>query len=280
MAEEDAQRLAILEELRSLVASAGDDVPLDLGSALVSAHEQPWLEPDLLLSDLDELAADLHVPAGADVVQQIARLNHHLFTTLGFCGDDAVYDAPFNSYLDRVLDRRKGLPILLSVVYLEVGRRVGVRCDPISFPGHFLVATRDHEPRFFVDPFGGGAVLRVEQLLAQLARLLERPILAREDAEEYLAPCTNRAVLVRMNNNLKASFLRRRDDQGALRAVDRMLIFAPTWTDLRRDRALLLARLERTGEAIASLERYLEAKPRADDADDLNAFLQQLKQLD
>jgi regulator of sirC expression with transglutaminase-like and TPR domain len=279
MAEEESQRRSVLLELRSLVASAGDDLPLDVAAALVSAHEQPWLEVDLLISDLDELAAGLHVPAGASTIQQIARLNHHLFTTLGFRGDEAVYDAPFNSYLDRVLERRKGLPILLSVVYLEVGRRAGIQCDGVSFPGHFLVSTRDHDPRFFVDPFGGGAILRIEQLLSSLAKLLKRPILAREDAEEYLQPCTNRALLVRMNNNLKASFLRRRDDAGALRAVDRMLILAPQWIGLLRDRALLLARLDRSEEAIPPLERYLEAKPTADDADDLNAFLQQLRQL-
>ena len=277
--EEEAQRRTVLDELRALVASTGDHVPLDLGAALVAAHEQPWLEPDLLISDLDELAAGLHVPEGADVIQQIARLNHHLFTDLGFCGDDAVYDAPFNSYLDRVLERRRGLPILLAVVYLEVGRRAGVHCEGVSFPGHFLVATRGHEPRFFIDPYGGGAVLRIDQLLAQLARLLERPVVAMEDAAEYLEPCTNRALLVRMNGNLKASFLRRRDDMGALRAVDRMLILAPTWVGLYRDRALLLARLERTSEAIAPLERYLEAMPKADDAGDLHAFLEQLRQL-
>lgn len=277
MAEEEAQRRSILNEFRALVA--GGPIPLDLGAALVSAHEQPWIEPDLILSDLDELAAGLHIPSGAPVVQQIARLNHHLFETLDFQGDEGVYDAPYNSYLDRVLERRKGLPILLSLVYLEVGRRAGVQCDGVSFPGHFLVSTRDHDPRFFIDPFGGGAVLRTEQLLTYLAKILKRPVLAASDAEEYLAPCTSRELLVRLNHNLKASFLRRRDDPGALRAVDRLQLLAPQRADLDRDRALLLARLDRPGEAIAPLERYLEAAPSADDAEDLAKFLDQLKAL-
>ncbi len=279
MEEEEAQRRSALEEFRSLARSTGDHIPLDLGAALIAAHEQPWLQVDLVISDLDALAHGLHVPEDADVIQQIARLNHHLFTTLGFEGDEAVYDAPFNSYVDRVLERRKGLPILLSLVYLEVARRAGIACDGVNYPGHFLVSSRGHEPRFFVDPFGGGRILRTEQLLASLAKLLERPVLAVEDAEEYLQPCTNRALLVRMNNNLKASFLRRADDAGALPAVDRMLILAPTWSALLRDRALLLARMDRATEAIDPLLRYLEAEPRADDAEDLHAFLQQLEQL-
>jgi regulator of sirC expression with transglutaminase-like and TPR domain len=279
MPEEEARRRTTLDALRALAAGGGESVPLDLGAALVAAHEQPWLEPDLVVSDLDELAGGLHMPTGAPLVEQVARLNHHLFSTLGFCGDEAVYDAPFNSYLDRVLERRKGLPILLSLVYLEVARRVGVACDGVSFPGHFLVGTRGHEPRFFVDPFHRGAVLREDQLLARLAGRLERPVLAREDAERYLAPCTNRALLVRMNRNLKASFLRRRDDAGALRAVDRLLILAPDEPELLRDRALLLARLDRPADAIDPLQRYLELRPQAEDTADLTAFLKQLEEL-
>ncbi len=262
-----------------MVASGGDHLPLDLGAALVTAHEQPWLEPDNLLADLDSLASDLHIPAGSPGVQQVARLNHHLFTTLGFRGDEEVYDAPFNSYLDRVLERRKGLPILLSVVYLEVARRVGVACEGVSFPGHFLVATQGHDPRFFVDPFGRGTILRVDQLLGLLAKRLGRPVMAMEDAEQYLAPCSHRAILIRMNNNLKASFLRRRDDLGALRAVDRLEILDPAQPDLQRDRALLLARLDRPQEAVAPLEAYLDARPEAEDAVELAVFLEQLKAL-
>lgn len=277
MEQPDERRSQRLEELRGLIARFGDHAPLDRGLALVTSHEQPWLEPDGLIADLDALTHGLHVPDEADPIEAVARLNHHLFAGLGFTGDEDNYDAPHNSFLDRVLERRRGLPILLCIVYLEVGRRVGVGLEGINFPGHFLVAPTAAEPRFFVDPFAAGAVRRPDQLLSHLSRVLGRPVLAQEDAEQHLTPCSNRQTLVRVSNNLKASYLRRHDNPGALRAVDRLRILAPEVPEFRRDRALLLARLERPQEAVGELEGYLEQAPDARDAAELAAYLQRLK---
>ncbi len=277
MEDSEKQRSQRLDELRALVARYGEHLPLDLGVALIACHEQPWLEPESLVARLDALAHGLHVPEEADPIEQIARLNHHLFTTLGFTGDEETYDAPHNSFLDRVLERRRGLPILLCVVYLELGRRVGVQLDGVNFPGHFLVAPPASEPRFLVDPFAQGAIRRPDQLLSHLSRVLERPVLAPEEAEPFIQPCGNRQTLVRVSNNLKASYLRRRDDDGALRAVDRLRILAPEVAAFRRDRALLLARMERPREAIPELECYLEEAPDAGDAGELAQYLERLK---
>ena len=221
--------------------AAAPTLRLDLGAALLAADEEPGLDPATVVGALDALAATIHIPAGASPFEAVARLNHRLFTELGFTGDEDEYDHPDNSHLGRVLARRRGLPILLSVVYMEVARRHGVIIDGVGFPGHFIVSPQGVSPRFFVDPFHQGLVLRPEALLG---RLCERTGARGVDPEawaRFTAAVDARAILVRMNNNLKASWGRRGCLEGVLRAVDRNLALCPQDADERalRDRLLV-----------------------------------------
>lgn len=253
-------------------AAHADAPRLDLGAALIAAHEQPWLSVPGLLDHLDRLARGLHLPDGEGVVRQVARLNHHLFARLGFRGQQDDYDAPFHSYLDRVLESRRGLPILLSIVWLEVGRRAGFAGDGVAFPGHFLVAPRGASPRFFVDPFDGGAI----RTHGQLAMALTRQGAEQPQIDTILGPAQPKAVLVRVNQNLKGAFLRRRDDAGALRAVERIRALQPDAEEPWREQGLLLARLGRQAEARALLDRWLD---RHSDHEDAVAVAQLMDQL-
>lgn len=231
--------------LARLLAEHGDEIPLDLGAAAVAAAEQPGLDPREVLAALDEVAAGLRIPKGASVFEAVARLNHHLFLERGFHGDRDEYDAPENSFLDRVIERRRGLPILLSILYVEVGRRAGFALHGVGFPGHFVAAPTHARPPFFVDPFHGGRIQRPEALLARLAEMTGDPLPKGTTWHPVLDPVHGRQVLIRVFHNLKAAYLRRGQLEDALRAVDRLVLLDPEAESPRRARAALLQRLGR-----------------------------------
>ena len=274
---EEHLRAAARARFAQLAQGADADLALDEAAAWLAAEDQPGTEAALTLAALDELAAGLSVPPQADVFQQMARLVHHLFSHHGMTGDEEDYGNPHNSYLDRVLERRRGLPILLSVVVMEVGRRVGVDIDGIGFPGHFLVRPRKAEPPFFLDPFHGGRIVRLDELQVRLQGMGGGTVGAAQ-AGAWLAPVSARQILLRMNHNLKNSFLERRDLHGVLRAVERLLLLDPGQWAERRDRALILGQLGRRRAAITELNAYLEAFPLGPEADRLREHLARLQE--
>jgi regulator of sirC expression with transglutaminase-like and TPR domain len=209
-----------LDVLQALVDEKGDDLPLDRGAALLAAHEQPGVDPRAVLDALDELAAGVRIAPETEPIEAVARLHHRLFQELGFQGDDEEYDHPRNSRIDLAIQRRRGLPITLCVIYVEVARRKGLAVDPIGFPSHFLVSPRC-EPRFFVDPFAAGRIVREDDLLERL----EDMGLGHE-ANRWLAPVSARQVLVRMSHNLLGAYQRRGDRAGIERARLRLRVLA------------------------------------------------------
>ncbi len=261
-------------QLAALARDHGDDIPVARGAALIAAMEHPGQSAEVALDQLQALADRVSLNDEMPIFEVAARLNSLLFNELGFAGDRDDYDDPENSCLDSVLLRRRGLPILLSIVYVEVARRAGRLVHPIGFPGHFLVSPDGGEPPFYVDPFNQGSILRQETLLAQLASDYG---VRTDDAIRLLEPLQGRLVLYRVCGNLKNSWLRRGDAAGALRAIEGMLLFAPERVDQHRDRGLLLQQLGRVGEAISALERYLLACPGAADATDVAAHVDRLK---
>jgi regulator of sirC expression with transglutaminase-like and TPR domain len=238
-------------------ACAEDRLALDEGAALLAVEELDGGEPAGVLTALDRLAASIFVPPGADLYGFIARLNHKLFSELKLQGDEAEYDHPRNSLLPSVLERRRGLPILLCIVVIEVSRRLGVEIDGVSFPGHFVVSPRGADPRFWLDPFNGGAVLREEGLRSRLHQMAGAQDVDPEAWARFIAPVGADAILARVNNNLKGSYARRGDLDGVLRAVERNLVLRPDELDEQRSRGLLLAELGRVEEARVALEATL-----------------------
>lgn len=263
-------------ELMTLVRLYRDELPLDRAASLIAAEEGSNIDPDALVRDLDRLADGLYIPATASPYEAVARLNHHLFELNGFEGDTSQFDAPENSLLNHVLERKKGLPGLLSLIAIEVGRRVGFELLPIPFPTHFLIAPANAETRFYIDPFHKGEIHRPGYLRARLNRILGQEI----DNDLWLdaiAPASNSALLFRMCNNLKAAYLRRGNIEGALRAVEHLLVIDPSAYEELRDRGALQTQLGHTIEGIADFEAYIAARPYAPDADDVAQYLASLK---
>ena len=230
-----------------------EELPLDEAALVIAAHANSTLDVAGQLRRLDDIAAEVSRPDTASVCRV-------LFEQLGLRGDLQQYDDPRNSYLDQVLDRRRGIPISLSVLLIEVGRRCGLHLEGVGMPGHFLV--RDTaEPDLFIDAFGGGQ--RLDH--SGCERLLRMTTGVRmELAPAMLATSGHRATLARMLANLDASFERRADLQ-SLYWVSSLCLMIP---DLPLgDRVRLARRLDGLGrfdEAANVLEGVADTRPDSD----------------
>jgi regulator of sirC expression with transglutaminase-like and TPR domain len=231
-----------------LLSLPEDDVPLDEAAFLIAAHAHPALDPDAWLLRLDELASRCAAARSA------GELSERLFVAEGFAGNTTDYGDPRNSLLDDVIDRRLGIPITLSILMVEVGRRVGVPLHGVGMPGHFLVGA-EAEPGMFVDPFHGGRVLDAAGCRELFATLSGRNVLF---ADAYLEPTGTRAVLLRVLNNLQRSYLERGAADAAWVARLRLL-FAELPDRDRRQTAAVLGALGRFGEAAAVLDELAAA---------------------
>jgi regulator of sirC expression with transglutaminase-like and TPR domain len=219
------------------------DVPLDEAVFLIAAHAHPDLNLDDGLVRLDEIAAR-RVAARSP-----AELADVLFGVDGFAGNVDDYTDPRNSLLDDVIDRRLGIPITLSILMVEVGRRIGIPLHGVGMPGHFLVGASG-DPDVFVDPFHGGRVLDPSGCRALFAQL-SGPDAPFSDA--YLAPTGTRAVLLRVLNNLQRAYLER-SAADAVWVARLRLRFAELPASERRQTAALLGSLGRFTEAATALE--------------------------
>ncbi len=215
-----------------------------------------------------------HLPAEASVPTQLAALRRVLVDEEGFSGGSSVDDAPINSALHHVLSRKTGLPIALSVVYLEVARRVGLLLVGVSFPAHFLVATPGPGERLVLDPFNHGRLLTgdgCEELLARVAPAVRF-------TQRLLSPASVQTISTRMLSNLKRSYLARGDGERALNVVDLLLMLAPDHPGELRMRAGILSALGAYQAALADVERCLQLSPDAPDQRHLRLAARTLKQ--
>lgn len=246
---------------------------------LIAEDEYPKLDIAAGIARLDAMAATVRGRLAADAFpeQKIAALNHHLFNELHFCGNTDSYDDPRNSYLNEVLERRTGIPITLSIVYLEVGRRVGLALQGVSFPGHFLVKLRLKRGELVLDPFTGGELRSVSELRNRLEQVLPPGRRAALDLEQYLAPATPRDIVARVLRNLKGLYLKGGKLDQALAVMRRMLLVVPESAEELRDRGLVYAQLECFRPALADLQNYLRRRPDAPDGAEIHAKVVELR---
>ena len=255
----------------------GDERRLDLGRAAlaIARIEHPTLSVDLEVARLDELAARSGAADTGDPQTALERLLAFLFEEEGFRGNAEEYYDPRNSCLNDVLDRKLGIPITLSVVTMEVGRRVGVDVDGVSLPGHFIVSANLGARRIFLDPFNRGAVLTPAQAEQVASRAVGRPV---KLAEGHWAPCAKRQILVRMLRNLKGVYARNEDWARTLAVVDRLLVLDADSPVHLRDRGSVLVRMRRLQEGAQAWDRYLRRFPNAQDAGTFREQLRKVRQ--
>ena len=246
---------------------------------LIAEDQYPGLDIAACVAKLDAMAATVRGRLAADALaeQKVAALNFHLFGELRFCGNaDAYYD-PRNSYLNEVLERRTGIPITLAIVYLEVGRRLGLQLQGVSFPGHFLVKLRLKQGSLVLDPFAGGEPCSETGLRARLGQALPADRQAKPELDRYLEPATPREIVARVLRNLKGIYLKNAKLERALAVMHRMLLVVPESAEELRDRGLVHAELECFRPALADLQSYLRRRPDAPDASDIHAKVVELR---
>ncbi len=262
------------EEFQRLIARPEEDLDLARAALLVAGEEFPDLEVADHLGLLDYFAASVNErsPEGLPPQDRAREVGRYLFDELGFRGNAGDYYNPDNSYFNRVLETRTGIPISLSLLFIEVGRRAGIRLQGVGMPGHFLVGLEGGD--VFFDPFNGGERLSVDDC----RRLAERLFGSRMTWDDrYLEPCTKYEFLFRILNNLKVVYERTDAPEKAVGVIQRMLMVRPDAATLYQDLAALQRHLQQYRAAIASLESYLKERPAAPDAPQVKAWIDQLR---
>ena len=265
-----------LAEFVIAVSRPDADIPLARAALLIAAAEQPGLEVDKQLARLDDLAEasdpDRH---GPDELRRLHRLREFLFEERGFAGDRTDYFDPRNSYLNHVLDRRLGIPITLSLVLIEAGRRLGLQMEGVGLPGHFIAGARVGGDHVLLDPFNRGELLTREGCAEVVRRALGRPVRLQD---EHFAPVNNRQFLIRMLANLKGIYWRQEAWERVVRVIDRTLALHPRAGGERRDRGTAWVSQGRLERGIADWERYLTEFPDAADHEQVRGQLRRVRQ--
>jgi len=268
-----------LEYFATLV-KAGDAMPLFEAAASLAQDDEPQLDLQALVTEIDTLAHHLktRLPADAGALTRLRMLHHFFYTELGFSGNRNDYYAVHNSYLHEVLRTRMGIPVSLAVVWLELAHGIQLRADGVSFPGHFLVKVRLPDGYVVLDPLTGQS-LSPEDIAERLEPL--RQHLADADDEElplalYLQAASARDIVARMLRNLKEIHRANRDWQRSVAVQDPLLVLEPgAWSE-RRDRGIALAQLGRSAQALQDLQAYVAQLPDATDIADITRLIGEL----
>ena len=263
-----------VRQIRALMRRPEEQISLAEAALWIASIEYPQLDRAACLAQLDALAAPLaaRVVGQTDPLRIIAAINERLFSEEGFRGNaEDFYDAR-NSYLNDVLVRRRGIPIMLSTIYLEVAARINFPLAGVGMPGHYLVRHRFFD--IFIDAFEQGATLTVAECEQRMHKALGQVL---PFDQELLEAAPKLRTVMRMLNNLRNVYAGTRQLTRALRLTELALALnpesGPEWelvmaNDLRQ-RAALLMEMRRYSPALATLERYLELDPKADDAADI-----------
>jgi regulator of sirC expression with transglutaminase-like and TPR domain len=217
------------------------------------------------------------LPAENYPLRIIQTINNYLYEELQFAGNDADYYDSRNSFLNQVIDRRTGIPISLSLVYLEVAKRIDFPMVGIGMPGHFLIKPDFADAAIFVDAFNRGEILFMEDCQDRISQIYGR-VMKLQPA--FIAPVSPRQLLARMLGNLKAIYLQQGDAVKVLSAIDRILLLFPDALGELRDRGILYYQLSRFTEARSDLAIYLMNAPDAPDATRIRELLDRLDAID
>ena len=247
------------------IARPPEDFRLAEGALLVALEAYPDLDVDAYRRRLDGMAETISARLGLELEPRriVSHINACLFKEQGFRGNRRDYYDTRNSFLNEVLDRKVGIPITLSIIYLDIGRRVGLPINGVGLPGHFVVQYGAHPEPFYIDPFHGGKLLSEQDCAARVAQIHGQDL---PWQESYLDAVSDLHILARVLNNLKVIYVRKGAHELALGAVDRLILLKPDVPSEIRDRGLLRAQLGQLRRALEDLTAYLEACPEAPDA--------------
>jgi len=264
---------------RDLITRPDDEIDLAEAALLIAKNVNADLDVGRYLSQLEGLALQLaqRLPDSLSDPDRIRALNHFLFDEQGFAPNIENYYDPRNSFLNEVLERRVGIPISLSILYIEVGRRIGLPLRGVSFPGHFLVKCKVGDGVIVLDPYCRGLSLSLRDLQQRL-REIKGGEVSRAIIAGMLVSADKKEILARVLRNLKAIYIEREEQSRVLAVMEWIIALVPADASEVRDRGLLYAKLECPRAAVEDLERYLELAPEAEDAHELRTRVVELRQ--
>ena len=278
------QTPSALDYFAALVSS-DEHFPLLEAAASIALIDEPELDVESVLEEVERMVDRVRsrMISSADDLTRLAVLNHVFYKDMGFGLNANDYYAPRNSFVNEVLRTRRGIPVSLSVIWLEMAQELGLRAHGIAFPGHFLVKVALDSGLVVLDPATGES-LGIDHLSERLEPFRDQEDqLLKPDLDEgetplglYLQSCPPRDVLTRMLRNLKEIYQTQQDWPVCLAVLDRILVLWPeSWAE-RRDRGLVHAELGNAGQALSDLQAYLDAEPLAADQGALQARIKEI----
>ena len=262
--------------LRDLGTSGERIFPIAEAALALASFERPRVGPRRYREHLRALARDVgrHAGVAGDLSGRARALNEIILLKHGYSGDELTYDDLQNANLMRVVDRRKGLPVALGILYMHAGRAQGWDTVGLAFPGHFLIRLSDGHERLILDPFHGGQVCGAAEL-----RELLKATGGQESklSPEHYTPVSDRDVLLRLQNNLKARLIQTQRYERAVGVIETMQMLAPELAELWREAGVLHTRLGNMRSATAALEQFVLRAPDGMARHQAAAMLQQLR---
>jgi regulator of sirC expression with transglutaminase-like and TPR domain len=275
-----------LDAFAELLAREESRIDLAHACLMIAQDAYPGLSVEPYLGEIERMAIRLRSRASNihPAEERVMALNEFLFEELRYRGNTEAYYDPRNSYLNEVMDRRIGIPITLAVLYMAVGRRIGLPLEGVSFPGHFLVRLRLRGGVLVLDPFAAGTALSESDLRERLQRVIPKGLADKVPAADlpldpFLEPATPRQILARVLRNLKGIYRDADQPQRMLDVLNRMLLVVPDASAELRDRGILYQRLECYRAALKDLSDYVEREPEAPDFEEVRARLMEVSAL-
>ncbi|MDE5103247.1 MAG: transglutaminase-like domain-containing protein [Trichodesmium sp. St19_bin2] len=255
------------------------DEKIDLAKAALylALEDDREFEPNKYLDALNTMANEVQetLPATLYPLQIIKSINNYLYNDLGFSGNIIDYYDLRNSCLNQVIERRTGIPITLSLVYLEIAKRINFPMVGIGMPGHFLIRPNFEEAGIYVDAFNKGEILFPQDCQEKLAKIYGQPLKLQP---QFLATVSNKQFLARMLTNIKGIYCSQNERLKAIAAIDRILLLFPNAVIEKRDRGVLYYQLDIWAKAREDLESYIVNLPQADDAEIIRKLLAKMSQ--
>lgn len=269
--------ISALDYFASLVKH-DDDIPLFEAALAIAQDADQEIDLVSTQATVDAFASRLNrrLAPDASMIQKVRMLNHFFYNELGFAGNINDYYDPDNSYLHRVIMTRRGIPISLAVIYMELANQIGLNVKGISFPGHFLMKLTVQSGDIILDPINGASLSR-EELEEWLLPYFGQYRMQDIPLAVYLQNAHPREILSRMLHNLKALFAEHQDWERMLKVQQRLVVLLPEEITERRDRGLAYAHLECPQAALEDLQAYLAERPYATDAQSLRDKLPELR---
>lgn len=268
-----------LDLFKEAIAQSDENMNLALAAMLIALDEYPHLNIQKYLGKIEWLTKrieqEINFSIESHPLQAVEKINRVLFDVEGFCGNKENYYDPRNSYLNEVLDRRTGIPITLSVLYKEIGNRLGLRIDGVGMPGHFLTKVFHQGRQVFIDPFNRGETLYEEGCRERLASIYGKDFVF---DQSFLNAVSKSQILSRMLANLKAIYFSRQDFKKALPIIEKILLLNPDSAMDFRDRGAAHYKLNHLSRAIRDWSRYLELSPSAEDGEEIKKNINVLGQ--